>query len=80
MEDAPAWNPNLRSQTAIRTTDTRYFVEPSIAVAAMGIGPNGLITDLKTIGFLFEIKLGGDKLIEEGVATLKKLAKILIYN
>lgn len=121
VEDAPAWNPNLRSQTAIRTTDTRYFVDPSIAVAAMGIGPNDLITDLKTMGFLFEtmcirdlrvyaasldgsvfhfrnkaglecdavvhlrngayglieIKLGGDKLIEEGVATLKKLAKMI---
>ncbi|WP_339549277.1 DUF4143 domain-containing protein, partial [Salmonella enterica] len=31
IEDMPAWNPNLKSKTAIRTTDTRYFVDPSIA-------------------------------------------------
>lgn len=39
IEDAPAWNPNLRSRTAIRTSDTRYFTDPSIATAALGIGP-----------------------------------------
>ena len=50
----PAWNPNLRSRTAIRSTDTRYFVDPSIAVAALGIGPNDLLNDLNTFGFLFE--------------------------
>ena len=117
----PAWNPNLRSKTAIRSSDTRYFVDPSIAVAALGIGPNDLINDLNTFGFLFEtlcvrdlrvyadalngsvyhyrdkdgqecdavihlrngkyglieIKLGGDKLIEEGVKSLKAMeAKI----
>lgn len=121
VEDMPAWNPNLRSQTAIRTSDTRYFVDQSIATAALGIGPNDLIADLKTMGFLFEtmcvrdlrvyaealdgtvahfrnkaglecdavvhlrngsyglveIKLGGDKLIEEGVATLKKLSGLI---
>lgn len=115
VEDMPAWNPNLRSKTAIRSSDTRYFIDPSIAVAALGIGPNDLINDLKTFGFLFEtlcvrdlrvfadalngtvyhyrdkdgqecdavvhlrngkyglieIKLGGDKLIEEGAASLK---------
>ena len=54
VEDAPAWNPNLRSQTAIRTTDTRYFVDPSIATAALGIGPRDLLNDLKTMGFVFE--------------------------
>ena len=54
VEDMPAWNPNLRSKTAIRTTDTRYYVDPSIAVAALGAGPNDLISDLKTMGFLFE--------------------------
>lgn len=54
VEDMPAWNPNLRSKTAIRTSDTRYFVDPSIAVAALGLGPNDLIKDLKTFGFLFE--------------------------
>ena len=54
VEDMPAWNPNLRSKTAIRTTDTRYFVDPSIATAALGIGPADLINDLNTMGFLFE--------------------------
>lgn len=50
----PAWNPNLRSKTAIRTSFTRYFVDPSIAVAALGIGPKDLINELKTFGLLFE--------------------------
>ena len=40
VEDMPAWNPNLRSKTAIRSSDTRYYVDPSIAAAALGIGPN----------------------------------------
>ena len=117
VEDMPAWNPNLRSKTAIRSSDTRYFVDPSIAVAAIGAGPDDLIADLKTMGFLFEalcvrdlrvfsdtlngqvyhyrdksglecdavvhlrngsyglieIKLGGDRLIEEGAQSLKAL-------
>lgn len=121
VEDMPAWNPNLRSKTAIRASDTRYYIDPSIAAAALGIGPNDLVNDLKTFGFLFEtlcirdlrvfadalngevyhyrdkdgqecdavvhlkngkyglieIKLGGDKLIEEGAKSLKKMeAKI----
>ena len=121
IEDMPAWNPNLRSKTAIRSSYTRYYVDPSIAAAALGIGPNDLIEDLKTFGFLFEtlcvrdlrvfadalngdvyhyrdkdgqecdavihlrngkyglieIKLGGDKLIEEGAKSLKSMeAKI----
>lgn len=54
VEDMPAWNPNLRSKTAIRTADTRYFVDPSIATAALGLGPVDLINDLNTMGFLFE--------------------------
>lgn len=54
IEDMPAWNPNLRSKTAIRTTDTRYFVDPSIATAALGLGPADLMSDLKTMGFFFE--------------------------
>lgn len=54
IEDMPAWNPNLRSKTAIRSSDTRYYVDPSIAAAALGIGPDDLINDLKTFGFLFE--------------------------
>ena len=54
IEDMPAWNPNLRSKTAIRTSDTRYFVDPSIAVAALGLGPKDLMHDLNTFGLLFE--------------------------
>ncbi|MBR3953974.1 MAG: ATP-binding protein [Clostridia bacterium] len=54
VEDMPAWNPNLRSKTAIRSSDTRYYTDPSIAAAALGIGPQDLIADLKTFGFLFE--------------------------
>ena len=117
IEDMPAWNPNLRSKTAIRTSDTRYFVDPSIAAASLGIGPEDLMNDLNTFGLLFEtmcirdlrvfadalngqvyhyrdasglecdavvhlrngsyglieIKLGGDKLISEGIETLNKL-------
>ena len=121
VEDMPAWNPNLRSKTAIRSSDTRYYIDPSIAVAALGIGPNDLMNDLKTFGFLFEtlcirdlrvfadalhgkvyhyrdkdgqecdavihlrngkyglieVKLGGDKLIEEGARSLNAMeAKI----
>lgn len=54
IEDVEAWNPNLRSKTAIRTSDTRYFTDPSIATAAMGMGPNDLINDLNTFGLFFE--------------------------
>lgn len=117
VEDMPAWNPNLRSKTAIRTADTRYFVDPSIATAALGLGPADLMNDLNTMGFFFEamcvrdlrvfaealngkvyhyrdksglecdavvhlrngqyglieIKLGGESLINDGVATLNSL-------
>lgn len=54
IEDMEAWNPNLRSKSAIRTSDTRYFTDPSIAVAALGIGPEDLLNDLNTMGLLFE--------------------------
>ncbi len=54
VEDMPAWNPNLRSKTAIRSSDTRYFVDPSIATAALGMGPSDLMNDLNTMGFFFE--------------------------
>lgn len=118
VEDVEAWNPNLRSKAAIRTSDTRYFTDPSIATAALGLGPSDLINDLETFGLVFEtlcvrdlrvfaealqgkvfhfrdrygmecdavvhlrngsyglveIKLGGDKLIGEGVKTLTTLA------
>jgi hypothetical protein len=117
IEDMPAWNPNLRSKTAIRTSDTRYFVDPSISCAALGLGPMDLMNDLNTFGLFFEtlcvrdlrvyadaldgkvyhyrdknglecdavvhlrngsyglieIKLGGDKLIEEGSKNLLSL-------
>ncbi|MBD5275707.1 MAG: ATP-binding protein [Bacteroides sp.] len=119
IEDMPAWSPNLRSKSAIRTLDTRYYVDPSIACAALGIGPDDLINDLNTFGFIFEclcvrdlrvyaqslegkvyhfrdksglecdavvhlrngsyglieIKLGGDRLINEGAANLMELRK-----
>ena len=118
LEDSLAWNPNLRSKTAIRTSDTRYFSDPSIGVAALGIGPNDLVNDLRTMGLFFEsmcirdlrvyadaidgtvyhyrdgnglecdavvhlrngnyglieVKLGGEKNIEEGAKNLKLLA------
>ena len=118
IEDMPAWNPNLRSKTAVRTSDTRYFIDPSIAAASLGLGPADLIDDLNTMGLFFEtlcardlrvyaeaidgevchyrdksglecdavvrlkngafglveVKLGGDHLIEEGAANLRKLA------
>ena len=117
VEESAAWNPNLRSKTAIRTSDTRYYIDPSIATASLGLGPNDLISDLKTFGFIFEtlcirdsrvyaeslngnvyhyrdasnlecdavihlrngeyglieIKIGGDKLINEGIENLKAL-------
>ena len=118
IEDSPAWNPNLRSKTAIRTSETRYFSDPSIGVAALGVGPQDLINDLNTMGLFFEslcirdlrvyaeaiegdvyhyrdktglecdavihlhngkyglieVKLGGDKNIEEDAKNLKALA------
>lgn len=117
IEDMTAWNPNLRSKTALRTSDTRYFVDPSIATAALGVGPEDLLDDINTLGLLFEtlcvrdlrvyaeaiggkvyhyrdktglecdavihlrsgryglveIKLGGEALVNEAVASLSKL-------
>ena len=124
IEDMEAWNPNLRSKAAIRTSDTRYYVDPSIATAALGIGPADLVKDLNTMGLFFEtmavrdlriyaqsldgdvfhyrdsnglecdtvvhlrngqyglieIKLGGEKLIDEGVESLNKLASNIDFN
>ena len=54
VEDLSAWNPNLRSKTVVRTSDTRYFVDPSIATAALGIYPKDLMNDLNTFGLMFE--------------------------
>ena len=124
IEDMATWNPNLRSKSAIRTSETRYFSDPSIATASLGIGPQDLLNDLNTFGFIFEslcvrdlrvyaqvcggetyhfrdsnglecdvvihfkngnyglieIKLGGDKLIEEGVKSLLKLKNVIDTN
>lgn len=121
VEDLEAWNPNIRSKSAIRTSDTRHFVDPSIGIAALGIGPNDLINDLNSFGLFFEdlavrdlrvfaealdgrlyhyrdssglecdtvlhrrngtyalieVKLGGEKLIEEGVNSLQALANTI---
>ena len=117
LEDMEAWNPNIRSKTSIRSTPTRHFVDPSLACRALNIGPEDLMSDLKSFGLFFEdmavrdlriyadmiggevrhyrdnaglecdsvihlengkwaaveIKLGGDKLVEEGAASLNKL-------
>lgn len=54
IEDTPAWSPNLRSKTSLRTTDTRYFIDPSIATAALGLEPQDLLNDLNTMGLFFE--------------------------
>lgn len=121
IEDLAAWNPNIRSKSAIRTGDTRHFVDPSIGIAALGLGPDDLINDLNSFGLLFEdlavrdlrvfaealdgklyhyrdssglecdtvlhrrngtyalieVKLGGEKLIEEGVTSLNNLANTI---
>ena len=118
IEDLPAWNPNIRSKSAIRTGDTRHFVDPSIGTASLGLGPNDLVNDLNSFGLFFEdlavrdlrvfaealdgrlyhyrdssglecdtvlhrrngtyalieVKLGGEKLIEEGVEALNSLS------
>ena len=54
LEDMPAWNPNLRSKAAVRTMDTRHFVDPSIGTAVLGLGPKDLMNDPDTFGLLFE--------------------------
>lgn len=54
IEESEAWNPNLRVKSIIRTSNTRYFVDPSIACAVLNIGIDGLIADLNLFGLLFE--------------------------
>ena len=54
IEDLDAWNPNLRSKSAIRTSDTRHFVDPSIGTASLGLGPDDLMNDLDSFGLFFE--------------------------
>ena len=118
IEDLAAWNPNIRSRAAIRTSDTRHFVDPSIGTASLGLGPKDLINDLDSFGLIFEdlavrdlrvfaealdgklyhyrdssglecdtvlhrrngtyglieVKLGGEKLINDGADALNTLA------
>ena len=54
IEDLPAWNPNIRSKTSIRSTPTRHFTDTSIACRALGIGPEDLKRDLESFGLFFE--------------------------
>lgn len=60
VEDMPAWCPNLRNRSVIRTSDTRYFTDPSIAVAALGASPDDLMNDLGTFGYIFETMAARD--------------------
>lgn len=54
IEDLPAWNPNIRSKTIIRSTPTRHFIDTSIACHALGVSPNDLMNDLESFGLFFE--------------------------
>jgi len=54
IEDLPAWAPSLRSKTAIRTSEKRHFVDPSIATAVLRTNPKGILADFTFFGFLFE--------------------------
>ena len=54
VEDINAWSPSLRSKTAIRTSEKRHFVDPSLATAVMRINPEGVLADFEYFGFLFE--------------------------
>lgn len=121
VEDMPAWSPCLRSKSAIRTSETRYFSDSSIATAALGLGPEDLMNDIRSFGWFFEtmavrdlriyadaiggsvshfldrnglecdaivhlrngasglveIKLGGERLVEEGASSLVKLSGLI---
>lgn len=52
--ETTSWNPNLRSKSAIQTSNTRYFTDPSITAAAVGAGEEDLLNDFETFGFVFE--------------------------
>lgn len=54
IEDQPAWAPHLRSRATLRSSPKRHFVDPSLAVAALGGGPERLLADLEFLGLLFE--------------------------
>jgi len=54
IEDLPAWSPSLRSRAALRSAVKRFFVDPSLAIAALQVAPDRLLRDVETLGFLFE--------------------------
>ena len=54
VEDSPAWCPCLRSKVVVRTSDTRYFTDPSIVASALGIGPGDMLRDPRSFGNFFE--------------------------
>lgn len=54
IEELPAWNPNVRSKTSIRSKPTRHFIDPSIATACLGLTPDSLFKNMDTFGLLFE--------------------------
>lgn len=54
IDEVPAWCPNIRSATSIRSSNKREFIDPSIAVASLNLSPKLLIQDLNTFGFIFE--------------------------
>ncbi len=69
--ETAAWKPNLRAGTAVQTSNTRYFTDPSITASVLGAGENDLLSDFETFGFVFEtlvirdlkayaLALGGD--------------------
>ena len=60
VDEVLSWNTNLRSKTAIRTKNTRYFVNLSIVVASLGLTPQSLFKDVKLFGFIFESLLTRD--------------------
>lgn len=54
IEEIEAWNPNIRSKTAIRTSPKKSMIDPSLAVAALGCSKEDIMLDVKTYGLLFE--------------------------
>lgn len=60
VEDMMAWCPNLKCKTPLRTRDTRYFTDPAIATASLGIGPGDLMNDLSAFGLVFETLVARD--------------------
>jgi len=54
VDDIKAWSPSLRAKSVVRTSDTRYFIDPSIATAALSLGPGDLMGDLRSFGYFFE--------------------------